>query len=46
LGDVAWYLAVSAHAIGWKLEDIFEKNIEKLENRYPEGFDPERSVNR
>lgn len=46
LGDVAWYLAVAAHAIGWKLEDIFEKNIKKLENRYPEGFEPERSVNR
>ena len=46
LGDVAWYLAVSAHAIGWSLEDILKLNIEKLEKRYPEGFDPERSVNR
>lgn len=46
LGDVAWYLAVAAHAIGWKLEDIFKKNIEKLEKRYPEGFEVERSVNR
>jgi NTP pyrophosphatase (non-canonical NTP hydrolase) len=46
LGDVAWYLAVSAHAIGWTLEDILKKNIEKLEKRYPDGFDTERSVNR
>lgn len=46
LGDVAWYLAVSAHAIGWTLEDVLKKNIEKLEARYPEGFDAERSVNR
>lgn len=46
LGDVAWYLAVSAHAIGWSLEDILKKNIEKLEKRYPNGFEVERSVNR
>ena len=46
LGDVAWYLAVSADALGYKLEDIFEMNIEKLKNRYPEGFDTENSVHR
>lgn len=43
LGDVAWYLAVSAYAIGEPLENIFEKNIEKLKRRYPEGFDEARS---
>lgn len=46
LGDVAWYLAVSADALGYKLEDIFENNIRKLKDRYPEGFDPKRSINR
>jgi NTP pyrophosphatase (non-canonical NTP hydrolase) len=46
LGDVAWYLAVAAHAIGWSLEDILKRNIEKLEKRYPNGFEAERSVNR
>ena len=46
LGDVAWYLAVSADALGYKLEDIFENNIRKLKDRYPEGFDPNRSINR
>ena len=46
LGDVAWYLAVTAHAIGWTFEDILKKNIEKLEGRYPNGFEAERSVNR
>lgn len=46
LGDVAWYLAVSADAIGYSLSDIFSKNIEKLEQRYPNGFEPKRSVNR
>lgn len=46
LGDVAWYLAITAHAIGYSLEEIFTKNIEKLQKRYPDGFDSKRSVNR
>lgn len=46
LGDVAWYLAVSADAIGYDLETIFKKNIEKLNERYPDGFDAEKSVHR
>lgn len=46
LGDVAWYLAVSANAIGYDLETILQMNIDKLRARYPEGFDPERSMHR
>lgn len=46
LGDVAWYLAISANAIGYSLEDIFWMNIMKLKDRYPDGFDPELSINR
>lgn len=46
LGDVAWYLAISADALGYKLEDIFKMNVDKLRKRYPEGFDSERSKNR
>lgn len=46
LGDVAWYLAVSADALGYSLEEIFEMNIEKLRARYPDGFEAERSVHR
>lgn len=46
LGDVAWYLAVSADAIGRNLEDILKQNIEKRQKRYPDGFDSSRSVNR
>ena len=46
LGDVAWYLAVSASAIGCDLETIMRMNIEKLKKRYPEGFDTERSQHR
>ncbi len=46
LGDVAWYLAETATAIGYSLEDIFQMNIDKLKKRYPEGFSVEKSVNR
>lgn len=46
LGDVAWYLAEAASALDIELEEILEKNIEKLKKRYPEGFSSERSLNR
>lgn len=46
LGDVAWYLAVAAHEIGYPLSDILMMNVVKLRDRYPEGFDPERSLHR
>ena len=46
LGDICWYLAETATALGLSLEDIMAANIEKLKKRYPQGFDSERSVNR
>ena len=46
LGDVAWYLAVGAYAIGFDLESIFRMNIEKLKARYPNGFSADRSLHR
>ena len=46
LGDVAWYLAETAYALDVPLEDVLQRNIDKLRARYPEGFDKERSINR
>lgn len=46
LGDVAWYLAVSANAIGYDLETIMQMNVDKLKARYPDGFDTEHSLHR
>ena len=46
MGDIAWYLAEAATALGMDLDDIFAANIEKLKKRYPEGFDAERSIHR
>ena len=46
LGDVAWYLAVLCDAIGSDLDTVMEENLKKLDQRYPEGFDPYRSQHR
>lgn len=46
LGDIAWYLAISADAIGYDLETIFQMNIDKLKSQYPDSFDTEQSQNR
>jgi NTP pyrophosphatase (non-canonical NTP hydrolase) len=46
LGDIMWYVARSADAIGYDLETIAKMNVEKLKKRYPEGFSADASVNR
>ena len=46
LGDVLWYLAVMADALGYNLDEIAQANVDKLRARYPEGFSEERSINR
>lgn len=46
LGDVAWYLAEAATALGVPLEEVLQGNIDKLEKRYPHGFLTEESVHR
>lgn len=46
LGDVAWYLAITAAAIGKNLDDILEANVAKLKARCPDGFDADKSIHR
>lgn len=46
LGDIAWYLAETATVLGMDLEEVLQRNIDKLRARYPEGFDTEKSKNR
>ena len=46
VGDLMWFVAEFCTANGWSLGAICEMNIEKLKNRYPLGFDAERSRHR
>ena len=46
LGDVAWYLAEAATALDVPLEAVFQENLDKLRQRFPNGFDVGASVNR
>ena len=46
LGDICWYIAETATAIGYDLEHIMQMNIDKLKARYPSGFETERSLHR
>lgn len=43
LGDIAWYLAEAATALDIPLADILQGNLDKLNARYPEGFEADRS---
>ena len=46
LGDVLWYVAVTAWQLGIPLSRIGVKNIEKLWQRYPHGFSSAASIGR
>ena len=46
LGDVLWYVATTAEALGVPLETVMQVNIDKLRARYPKAFDAERSQHR
>lgn len=46
LGDVLWYVALICDSLGIPMEEVMEKNIKKLKERYPEGFTEKASINR
>lgn len=46
IGDVIWFIAELCTANGFKLDDIMMMNIDKLMDRYPDGFSIEKSINR
>lgn len=46
LGDILWYIAEICDALGLDMGIVARKNIEKLVERYPQGFSTEKSLNR
>ena len=46
LGDVLWYIAEVCTSLDVSLNEVMEKNIEKLTKRYQNGFSKEASINR
>jgi len=46
IGDCLWYLSECAYAMGKSLDDIAKENLNKLQERYPDGFTEEDSINR
>lgn len=46
LGDVLFYVTMMMYAINVDFERVIEMNVDKLNGRYPFGFDSDRSMNR
>lgn len=44
LGDVLWYCASVCDDLGLQLGDVMTANIDKLKQRYPDGFSTAASV--
>ncbi len=45
-GDCLWMIAEILESVGYSMGACMKMNIDKLRGRYPEGFDPEKSLNR
>lgn len=46
LGDVLWYWVQGCTALGYTPQEVMQENINKLESRYPDGFEVAMSENR
>ena len=38
LGDILWYVALACYAWDFDMDEVMQKNIDKLKQRYPDGF--------
>ena len=46
IGDLMWYIGNLCYMLNFDLEEILEKNIEKLKARYPDKFDSGYAIQR
>ena len=46
VGDLLWFIAEYCTAMNWDLGGVMVKNLDKLEARFPNGFEEEKSLNR
>lgn len=46
LGDLFWYMAILFREFGFNLEDILQRNSDKLNLRYGAKFTEEKAINR
>lgn len=46
VGDLLWGIAELCTAFGWGMDEVAEMNIQKLKERYPAGFDADKSLHR
>lgn len=46
LGDCLWMIAEACAALDTDVDTVMQMNIEKLKKRFPDGFDPEKSLHR
>ena len=46
LSDCMWMIAEICTALNFSLDDVMQTNIDKLKERYPDGFSTDRSLYR
>lgn len=46
IGDLLWYLAALCTKLNLNLSEIMESNIDKLQKRYPDGYNEQDSRKR
>ncbi|MBO0791703.1 MAG: nucleoside triphosphate pyrophosphohydrolase family protein [Ktedonobacteraceae bacterium] len=46
VGDLLWYLANLCNSLGIEMQHAMQRNMEKLKQRYPEGFSSQKSIHR
>lgn len=46
LGDLLYYVTLAIDWYGFGIDEVMERNMRKRAERYPHGFEAERSINR